>query len=229
MATPRLIVADEPAVVGADWICARLGEVIMVRGEASIALSGGSSPRALYAELARRPVAWAHVDVFFVDERGVAPDDVDSNFAMAREQLLRHVSSRNVWRMPGESADLAAAARDYAARLPAALDVVVLGVGDDGHTASLFPGRDWSRPTGAQVLVTHSPKPPHPRLTLSPEIIGAARQRLVLATGAGKAEVVRIGLDEPADPARYPMHLLRDATWLLDRAAASRSSWRNHG
>jgi 6-phosphogluconolactonase len=226
MAPSRLIVADDPAEVGADWVAARLGETIMQRGEASLAISGGSSPRKLHAALARRPVAWAHVDLFFVDERGVPPEHPDSNFGAANEDLLRHIALRNLWRMEAERRDREAAAREYAARLPEAIDVMVLGVGDDGHTASLFPGRDWSG--GPRAFITRSPKPPHERMTLSPETIAGAGARLVLVTGAGKAEIVRVAHEEPADPVRHPMFMIGEATWLLDWAAASRLR-RTHG
>jgi 6-phosphogluconolactonase len=229
MATP-LIVADVPAEVGADWVAARLGETIMQRGEASLALSGGSSPQALYAALARRPVAWAHVDLFFVDERAVAADHPDSNFAMAHEALLRHIALRNLHRMQAERADREAAAREYAARLPEAIDVMLLGVGDDGHTASLFPGHDWSQPAGSRVLITRPTRPPpHERMTLAPEVIRGAVARLVYVTGAGKAEIVRQALEEPPDAARWPITAIGAATWLLDWPAAARLRRTTHG
>jgi 6-phosphogluconolactonase len=222
MAAAGLIVADDPADVGADWIAARLGETIMSRGEASLALSGGASPQPMYAALARRPVAWAHVDLFFVDELGVPPEDAQSNYGMAHEQLLRHIALRNLHRMEAERKDREAAAREYAAKLPERVDVMVLGVGDDGHTASLFPGTDWSKSGGPRVLTTRSPKPPHERMTLSPDVIRDAGARLVLVTGGGKADIVRVALEEPVDVVRRPIGIVGEATWLLDWPAASR-------
>src|SRR5262249_62121025 len=113
-------------------------------------------------------------------------------------------------------------AAEYAGGLPQAFDAMVLGMGEDGHTASLFPGHDWSRPVGRRVIVvTGAPKPPPCRLSVTPEVIWAARARLVLATGASKAPQIARALDEEADAAPYPLHMVRGATWLLDRAAAS--------
>lgn len=222
MAPARLIVADEPAAAGADWIAARLGEAIAARGHATLALSGGTSPQPMHEALATRPVAWDRVELYFVDERAVPPDDPRSNYGMARARLVERVALRAVHRMPAERPDLEAAARDYAALLPERLDVVVLGVGHDGHTASLFPGTDWSRGGWPRALVTRSPEPPIDRMTISPDLIRGAGARLVLATGGAKAEIVRVALEEPPDPARHPVGIAGDATWLLDFSAASR-------
>src|SRR5258708_6313847 len=140
----------------------------------------------------------------------------------SREALLDRVAAPHVHRMAGERADRAAAAADYAAGLPEALDVLVLGMGEDGHRASLFPGHDWSRPTGRKVIaVSGAPKPPPFRLSITPDVIWAARARMVLATGAGKAEQVRRALEDEARPSLYPVQTVRDAAWLVDRDAAS--------
>ena len=207
---------------GAFWIAARLSQAIGARGIASLALAGGNTPRRVYEELARIPMDWERVHVFFGDERCVPPDDPSSNYRMAREALLDRVGAANVHRIPGEREDLESAAAEYAKLLPGALDAIVLGMGEDGHTASLFPGRDWSRPTQRKVIVvTGSPKPPPNRLSITPDVIWAARARLVLATGEGKAEQIRRALEGDASPAVYPVHTVGDATWLVDRAAAS--------
>ena len=124
--------------------------------------------------------------------------------------------------MRGEWDDRERAAAAYAAELPDALDLILLGMGEDGHTASLFPGHDWSRPTGRKVIaVSGAPKPPPFRLSVTPDVIGAARARLVLAVGKGKAEQVRLVLDGEPSPSLHPVHIVRDATWLIDREAAS--------
>ena len=207
---------------GASWIADRLEQATAGRGTASLALAGGNTPRRIYAELASRPVDWARVHVFFGDERCVPPDHPDSNFRVARESLLDRVGAPHVHRMLGELEDREAAAAEYATQLPDALDVIVLGMGEDGHTASLFPGHDWSRPTGRKVIaVAGAPKPPPFRLSVTPDVIWAARARLVLATGEGKAQQVRRALEGDADPSVYPVHAVRGATWLVDCAAAS--------
>jgi 6-phosphogluconolactonase len=214
-------IADVPRA-GASWMAERIEEAVAARGTASVALSGGNSPRPVYAELAALPIPWDRVHVFFADERCVPPDDPASNFRMAREALLDRVGAPHVHRMRGEREDREAAAAEYAKELPDALDLIVLGIGEDGHTASLFPGHDWSRPTGRKVIaVSGSPKPPPFRLSVTPEVIWAARARLVLATGAGKARPVRDALESEALPSLHPVQTARDATWLIDRAAAS--------
>jgi 6-phosphogluconolactonase len=222
VASVQIVDTDDIPRLGASWIAGRLREAIAARGIASVALAGGNTPRRVYEELAREPVDWAQVDVFFGDERCVPPDDPSSNFRMAREALLDRVSAPRVHRMHAEAHDVEAAAAGYAALLPDALDVIVLGMGEDGHTASLFPGHDWSRPLGRKVIaVTGAPKPPPRRFSVTPDVIWAARARLVLATGEGKAREVHRALEGNADPGVYPVHTVRDATWLLDHAAAS--------
>jgi 6-phosphogluconolactonase len=218
------MVRDDAAAAGADWLAARLAEAIAARGRASLALSGGTGPRPLYQELARRPVEWGRVTVVFVDERCVPPDHEKSNYRMAAEALLHRAPPASLHRMPGERSDREAAADDYALVVPDAIDVMVLGVGDDGHTASLFPGTDWSRPTGRKTLATTSPVAPHPRLTLSPDAIRRAQAVLVQVAGAAKAAIAKIALEGERDPARWPIHLVRDAVWLLDPPAASQVS-----
>jgi 6-phosphogluconolactonase len=208
--------------IGAEWIAHELREAIAQRGLASLALSGGHTPRRVYEELASLQIPWDRVGVFFVDERCVPPDDLDSNFRMAREALLNRVRAPRVHRMPAERTDLESAAAEYARDLPERFDAMLLGMGEDGHTASLFPDHDWSRPAGRKVIVVSgAPKPPPCRLSVTPEVIWAARARLVLATGAGKAQQVLRALEGEGDPSRYPVHLVGGATWLLDRAAAS--------
>jgi len=227
MAQPRVMVRDsaEVAAAGADWLAARLAEAVAARGRASLALSGGTSPRPMYQELARRPVEWGRITLLFVDDRCVPPDHEKSNYRMVAESLLAGVAPASVHRMPGERPDRDAAAADYARLVPDAVDVMLLGMGDDGHTASLFPGTDWSVPTGARCLATRAPVAPHERLTLSPEVLRAARRVLVQVAGAGKAPVVEIALMAPPDPVRWPIHIVRDtADWLLDGAAASQLS-----
>jgi 6-phosphogluconolactonase len=222
LAALQVVETSDVPRAGAAWIAARLETAISKRKGASLALAGGNTPRRIYEELATLALDWTRVDVFFGDERCVPPDHPDSNFRMAREALLDRVHAPRVYRMQGEREDREAAAAEYAALLPDALDVIILGMGEDGHTASLQPGQDWSRATGRTVIaVADFPKPPPFRLSITPDTIWAARARLVLATGEGKAEQVRRALEGDAQPSLYPVHTVRDATWLVDRAAAS--------
>ena len=202
----NVVVTDDVAGAGASFIAARRPR--------TVALAGGHTPEGIYRELARQPLPWEEMDFYFGDERCVPPDDPESNYRMARETLPR----ARLHRMEGERPDPEAAAADYARILPDALDLIILGVGEDGHTESLFPGRPVG--PGKVMVVRDAPKPPPTRLSVTPMVIRAARERLVVATGADKAEAVRAALTGPVDPLRLPAQHARDGTWLLDRAAA---------
>jgi 6-phosphogluconolactonase len=187
--------------------------------QASLALSGGRATVALCAALAQQTLPWERVVVFQVDERAVPPSHEDSNYRLIAENLLAPLGARapHCERMIGEAEDLEAAARDYAAKLPAQLDVVVLGLGPDGHTASLFPGHPLLQEARAAVApIFDSPKPPPRRLTLTLPVLRGAAHVVGLADGAHKQEAVRqlrAGVDLPAGRVR-PAH------WFLDSAAA---------
>jgi len=175
-------------------------------------------------------VRWDEIEVFFGDERAVPPEHADSNYGMAREALLARVPLRpeRIHRMEGEREDLDAAARDYAAQLPARLDLVLLGLGPDGHTASLFPGSPALAERERTVMATPpAPLPPHVRrITLTLPAIGKARHVVFAVTGEDKADVVARVLEGPPDAERLPAQAVRpesgSVVWLLDRAAASR-------
>ena len=207
-------------------------ESIAARGRFSIALSGGSTPRALYQLLAsegwRNRFDWPQIEVFFGDERAVSPDDALSNFKMASEALLKAVPAR-VFRMEAEREDLESAARDYEAQiraLNAPLDVVLLGLGDDGHTASLFPHSPQLNEGEKWVVATPpaSMEPHVRRLTLTFSCINAARFKWFLASGAGKAERLKQVLQGPRDVQTLPSQGIEakngELKWFLDEAAA---------
>jgi 6-phosphogluconolactonase len=206
----------------------------------SVALSGGSTPQGLYELLARPPrsieIPWERVHLFQVDERCVPPDDPQSNYRMMRETLLRHVPipEANFHRMAAEQADRDEAARAYAAELGRILqpgpgefprlDLVFLGMGPDGHTASLFPGSPalteqdlWVRSNFVEKFATH-------RLTLTYPVLNAARQLVLLVSGAEKAETLRRVLRPEAGAVPLPAQSIRpsdgDVSWYVDRAAA---------
>ena len=197
------------AETAAEHIASRVQAFIERHGVCHLAVAGGGTPAPVYRLL---DLDWARTEIWFGDERCVAPDDPQSTYRMLRESLPGHPT---IHRMEGERADRQAAADAYAALLPERLDVVLLGMGGDGHTASLFPGQ---APTG-RVAVVHGPKPPPWRLTLTRAEIARARERIVLINGASKADMVRRALREPN--ANLPIQVAAHDTWILDDAAAS--------
>jgi 6-phosphogluconolactonase len=226
MAFRKVVAADEAelARLAAAWLADELRKSVARAGRCALALSGGSTPRPAYERLAAEDdVPWASVEVYFGDERGVPPSDAHSNYRMAREALLDRVElpPGQVHRMEADDPDREAAAVRYAALLPSSLDVLVLGMGPDGHTASLFPGSPALRETGRKVVPAQAPVPPVERLTITPPVIAAARRLAVLAAGEAKAALVARVLRGPWRPEELPAQLAREGTWLLDRAAAS--------
>lgn len=216
--------ALRPAAVAA--IAAAGAEAIERDGMFRVALTGGGVAEEIYPALAEvaGTLDWARTSVWWGDERRVPPGHPDSNYRLARETLLEHVPlpPANVHRMRGEAADAEAAAREYERLLPEAFDLVLLGLGPDGHICSLFPGHPAVAETRRKVVpVENSPKPPPDRLTITQPVLHAARKLLVIAWGSGKAEAVARALEDgPAD--EVPARLARDGTWIIDRAAASR-------
>jgi 6-phosphogluconolactonase len=219
------IVCDSNELPGraAARIALELTKVISARGQASLALAGGTTPKATYELLAGLPLDWSVIDVFFGDERCVPAEHPDSNYRMAKAALFDRIAipSERVHRMQGELADREAAARTYEAELPDQLDVVVLGIGEDTHTASLFPGSPALREEVRRVLPVIGPKPPPERLSLTPPALRSARLCLVLASGAGKAEPVRRAFEDPIDIVATPIQLAREGVWFVDTAAAA--------
>ena len=223
------MLADDAAL--AEAAAKAVGErallALAARGRFRVAFPGGRTPRGMLERLAASPwreqLDWGHVIVLFADERAVPPDHPDSNYRMVREALLDPLGARApvTRRMRGESSDLDEAARDYEAKLIEPLDLVVLGVGEDGHIASLFPGSPLLQECQRRVaVVTDSPKPPARRLTVTPRALAEAIDVLVLAGGAAKAGAAAAALAEEGDVERCPARLVRNATWLLDTAAA---------
>jgi 6-phosphogluconolactonase len=238
MASPEVkVLPDAPAIAreAADRIVDIARESIADHDRFSIALSGGSTPKVLYELMASDPyrskIDWPKVDVFFGDERTVPPDHPDSNYRMAREALLSRVPipPENVHRMRGEI-DPNEAAIEYGRMLKAkfgdtgGIDLVLLGMGDDGHTASLFPGSNALNETHHRVVANHVEKLNTWRITMSAPFINRARHVMILVSGAGKADRLREVLEGPPDPMRLPIQLIRPAhgtlTWLVDVAAA---------
>ncbi len=232
---PRLLVAPDPERA-AEVAAIHIDEMITAdRHHADVvhvALAGGSTPRQTYALLAGLRQDWGGVHLWFGDERLVALDSQDANARMVDDALVgpAGIPETQVHRVhtdlgPGGACD--AYAEELHRSLPAdpagmpVLDIVVLGLGEDGHTASLFPGSQALHGDGRIcAVVEDSPKPPPLRVTLTMAVLNAARARIVLATGVGKAGVVAAAMAHPDE--RIPASLLtRDATtWILDEAAA---------
>jgi 6-phosphogluconolactonase len=217
---------------------------IAARGRFTMALAGGSTPRPVYAKLAEPACAnridWNKVQVFFGDERCVPPEDPRSNYQMARAALLDHVPlpAANIYRMHGEEPPVQAALL-YEAELRACFggnaaagqsradgfDLVLLGMGDNGHTASIFPGLAAVTEPTRWVLAQYVEVMEMWRVTLTPPVINAARHVAFLVSGAGKAEMLRRVLEGPYDPVVLPSQVIRptggDLHWLVDEAAAA--------
>jgi 6-phosphogluconolactonase len=220
------------------------GDAVNSRGMFVVALSGGATPRSMYAQLAgplyASSVPWPLVQVLWGDERCVPPDHAASNYRTAREALLDHVPipAASVHRIRGED-DPAVAARTYEQELRRLLgtpegpprdtpetriDLVLLGLGDDGHTASLFPGAPLLTDREHWVMAHCTHMEPPWRVTLTPAIINGAAEILFLVSGAGKAAIVQRVLEGPLRPDELPAQLIAPAHgrvhWLLDAAAA---------
>jgi len=235
----QLVAVKDAASVARDAasrMAKTLRTAIAQTGRARVALSGGNTPRDTYTELARQPgVDWTKVEIFWVDERAVPPTDERSNYRWARATLLdgAGVDAKRVHRMPAEGPDLEAAAREYEALLRAkvdlddegvpAFDVVTLGVGEDGHTASLFPDEGTVDIQDRWVASVPAKGAREARLTLTPPVIEHARNVLILVVGAGKRPAIeRVWAaqgDVHATPARVVRGCRGAVTWIIDRAA----------
>ncbi len=206
-------------------------------GRCSIGLAGGTTVRGLFELMATRPYAsrldWDRVFLFWGDERCVPPDHPDSNYGMARKTLLEHVPvpAENVERMKGEL-DPAEAAEQYEAVLrrhfgdeAPRFDVLLQGMGSDGHTASLFPGTEALKERTRWVVANYVPKLESWRITLTIPAINAARNVIFMVSGPGKAEPLRDVLEGPRDPERLPSQAIAPVdgalVWMVDAAAGS--------
>ena len=223
------LVVEDPAALAesaARWTGERVQRAVAERGACYLALAGGETPRGCYQRLAQPPyreaLPWARVFVCWSDERQVPLDDPASNFAMAKAALLDHVP------IPAEQivplvGDPAPALR----RVPAdaqgrpRFDVIHLGLGEDGHTASLFPGSDALNERQAPVRAIHdAPKPPPDRLTLTLPVLNAARAVLFMVQGAGKRDALaRVLRRDPALPASHVQPVDGELQFIVDRAA----------
>ncbi len=214
----------------AEYIAAYARRCVEERGAFTWLLCGGSSPVPTYRLLAGNPYGreefWLKTHVYWGDERCVPPSSEQSNYHFARVNMLDIVAvpDSQIHRMRGEAADRDGAAGEYASILPQKPDLVLLGMGPEGHTASLFPGSAALRETSRRVTAVEGPDYVEPRwrLTITPAVIHAARKVLQLVAGQEKAEAMEKVFAPEGDFAKTPARLVRDATWFVDRAAAER-------
>jgi 6-phosphogluconolactonase len=239
------VVEPDPAALAyraALHLVELIEEAVAARGRARIAVSGGSTPKATFALLAdpQHPfvnrIPWEHLELFFVDERTVPPDHPDSNYRMTKEALLDKVGMKpeQIHRMPGElEPEVAAAEYEFDLRRTFRLegaeaprfDIVTLGMGDDGHTASLFPHTDAIHEMGRLVVANLVPQKDTWRITLTWPVINHAREVFFLIAGTDKAEPLKEVFLGPKDVERMPSQLIWPAsgilTLILDKAAAA--------
>ncbi|MGH9513533.1 MAG: 6-phosphogluconolactonase [Terriglobales bacterium] len=242
-ATPEIRILKTPADLfraAATEFSDLANEAVRNRGRFCVALSGGSTPRSLYTLLASGavPVPWQNVCIFFGDERHVPPDDAESNYRMANEAMLSKVPipSQNIFRIPAEEKDSQAVATAYEQTLISffglkngefpRFDLILLGLGPEGHTASLFPGSSALQEKKRLVVSNWVEKFHTDRITLTLPAINDAAEIIFLVSGEEKAGILRQVLE--GEPGKLPAQLIRPGdgklVWLLDQAAASELS-----
>jgi 6-phosphogluconolactonase len=238
-----LTTPQELFAAAAEEIVHLANDAVAARSRFTIALSGGSTPKALYnllATNARATLPWDRTFFFWSDERHVPPADPDSNYRMASEAMLSKVPvpPGNIYRMPSENPDAVAVAAAYEASLRKffqakpgefpAFDLILLGLGPDGHTASLFPGTAGLQEKSRLVIANSVEKLKTDRLSFTYPLINAARYVTFLVSGMDKAGVLRSVLQENVPGEQYPAKLVHPTegklVWFLDRAAASELS-----
>jgi 6-phosphogluconolactonase len=218
---------EELSRLAAALIRREAARAVRRHGAFLLGLSGGSTPARTYRHLTApgdgEPFPWERTQVYWCDERCVPPGHPESNYRLARETLLDHVPlpPGNVHRIEGEDSDPAGVAARYDRLLPPRFDLLLLGIGEDGHTASLFPGSPALQDHLHRAAAVVAPKPPPRRITVTPGVLEAAGTLLVLAAGEGKAAPVAWALTGPEDPLACPAVLARRGVWLLDHAAAA--------
>jgi 6-phosphogluconolactonase len=230
---------DELTRAAAEEVARAAERAVAERGRFTLALSGGSTPRPLYRLLASDPyrerLPWSAIHLFWGDERHVPPDHADSNFRMAREAMIDHVPvpPGNVHRVAAEDPDARRAAAAYESELRSffglapgeqpAFDLLLLGIGPDGHTASLFPGSPAVNESDHVVVAPWVEAQRTFRITLTPPALNRGRLALFLVSGEDKADALHAVIEGEREPDRYPAQVVEgNRLWMVDRAAASR-------
>ena len=229
--TPR-----DLAVAAAELFAAKTSEAVAARGFLTVALSGGSTPKLLYEllvdpnEAFREKIPWSSIHFFWSDERHVPPDHPDSNYRMVNEAMLSHVpvSRDNVHRVMSENPNAEEVAKAYEETIlefvpgsPPRFDLILLGLGNDGHTASIFPGSEVLHETKQLVAAPWVEKLNAYRITMTLPLINNAASVVILVSGTQKAQIVKAILkDSKPYPAQEVKPINGELIWLLDRAAA---------
>lgn len=232
--------AKELSLKGAQFFQDCAARSINEKGSFIVALAGGSTPKALYYLLSKddfkERINWNSIHFYFGDERAVSPNDMESNFRMASQMLFNKISlpQSNIHRIKGElgkdaaplySDELIKTIKNKKGGIPL-FDLIILGVGSDGHTASLFPGTESLFEKEKMVTAVHVEKLNSTRITLTTPLIQAARNVLILVSGKKKALILKKLSEEENSPSIYPIELVNDCegevTWLIDEEAASK-------
>lgn len=229
----------------ARYVVRVASESITTHGRFTLALAGGSTPKKLYGLLASEPyrdqIDWALTEIFWSDERCVPPDNEESNYHLAQEALLSKVpiSAAQIHRMPADTEDREQASLTYIQEIQRvfgtngipSFDLIQLGMGPEGHTASLFPHQASLHEQSRLIMPVTVPKPPPPRLTFTPPLLNAAAHILFLVAGQDKADALQAVLEGEHNPDEYPAQIIRptqgEVTWMLDPAAASKLHTQN--
>ncbi|MEF8787922.1 MAG: 6-phosphogluconolactonase [Planctomycetota bacterium] len=207
-------------------ILSMTSDLLQHQSRVSLVLAGGGTPLGTYREMVRAREQWEdvwdHIDFYWGDERYVPHSHKESNYRGAHRALLRHlpISPDQVHPIPTEQEDPEEAARRYEEVFPERPDILLAGIGEDGHTLSLFPGSPALHETDRRVVAVEAPTEPPRRITLTPPTVGSARQALVLVKGGSKADAVKRIHTPEGSIDETPARLLRDAEWFVDRAAA---------
>ena len=228
---------EDLARAAAEHFVARSREAVEQRGSFAVALSGGSTPKLLFElladpnELFRDQIPWSNIHFFWSDERHVPPDHPDSNYRMANDAMLSRVpvAEKNVHRVPSENLNATEAANQYEQTLIETthqslpqLDLILLGLGPDGHTASLFPGTDVLHETKRLVAAPWVEKFQSYRITMTLPLLNNGASVVFLVSGAEKAKIVKEVLEGPE---KYPAQAVKpthgELLWMLDKAAWS--------
>ncbi|MBV9615167.1 MAG: 6-phosphogluconolactonase [Ktedonobacteraceae bacterium] len=224
----------------ARYVVRVASEAITTHGRFTLVLAGGTTPKKLYGLLASEPyreqIDWALTEIFWSDERCVPPDSEDSNYHLAQQVLLGQIPipAEQIHRMPADADDRDQASLTYTQEIQRvfgtngvpSFDLIQLGMGPEGHTASLFPHQASLHEQTRLVIPVSVPKPPPPRLTFTPPLLNAASHVLFLVTGQDKADALQAVLEGTYNPDEYPAQIIRppkgEVTWMLDPAAASK-------
>ena len=216
--------ADPPQLKG--YIAAVARRCVAERGSFRWVLSGGRTPEETYRALAEKlhcsRELWGKTHVFWGDERCVPCDHPQSNYLMAKRRLLDFVDipPQQIHRIPADAPDLRRAVEQYERILPIVPDLIMLGLGEDGHTASLFPHSPALEESERRLALIEAPVEPRARITVTPPVLAAAREVLVLVAGSGKAAALARVFAAEGDYHETPARLVRDAAWFVDKDAA---------